>query len=338
MGVRQPFSYYGGKQKMVRHILPIVDSIPHTVYGEPFCGGASVLFAREPRAIGNSNHYREFLNDKNEWVANFYRVGKMRSNELIRLIDATLYSEADYLKAKTILQESNKYDDLTIAWAFYVQANMSFSNKLFGGWGSNVISQNRPETWHNRKTKLPEALNRLSKVAISCGNAIDCIKRWDSSQTLFYLDPPYPETNQGHYSGYALDDYQELCNALDKIQGSYILSNYESDIQPKSVQTQINIKTLCSSSGKGKVRFNKSKIPTQKDLGDRERTETLLICDRSANMRSDIAAIASNHQNSIEPSIKQQLTWLETKVDAIDKRSKRTETAVNQLSIFDVAY
>lgn len=293
--VRQPFSYYGGKQRIVRHILPIVDSIPHTVYGEPFCGGASVLFAREARAVGNSDHYREYINDTNQWVTTFYRVGKLQPEQLYALIDATLYSEADYQRAKDILKSSEDHSDLDVAWAFYVQANMSFSKQLFGGWGSAVYSMNSSSTWHYRKATLADALARLSEVAISCSDAIDAINRWDSPQTLHYIDPPYPETDQGHYDGYTLADFQALCDCLDNIQGSYILSCYPQEIEPQSAQRKIEIETLCSASGKGRVRSDKSRSAAQAELGNRKRTEVLWVCDRSANMRSELVPIAAKH-------------------------------------------
>jgi DNA adenine methylase len=330
IAVRQPFSYYGGKQKIVRHILPIVESIPHTVFGEPFCGGASVLFAKEPRAVGNGDHYREFINDANEWVTTFYRVGKREPDDLIQLIDETLYSEADHLKAKNILKNSQDHNELMIAWAFYVQANMSFAHIVLRGWGTGVKSESGQKTWDNRKATLPEALNRLSRVAISCGDALSCLKRWDSPQTLFYIDPPYPNTSQGHYEGYSLNDYRQLCDTLDNIKGSYILSNYACDVTPKSVSQSISIETLCSASGKGKTNIDRSQMATQESLGDRTRTETLLICDRSANMRSDVALIAAK-----ELPLEQRIAWLESRVDAIDNRSKRTAAAVEQLSFLD---
>ena len=285
------FSYYGGKQRIARHILPVIDEIPHTVYGEPFCGGASVLYARDARTVANSDHYREYLNDKNEWVTTFYRVGKLQPDELLTLIDATLYSESAHAKAKGILKNSENYSDLEIAWAFYVQANMSFANKLGGGWASTVNSGNRGAVWVSRRKHLSNALARLSEVAISCSDAISCIKRWDSPQTLHYIDPPYPGADQGHYSGYTIEDYMQLCDCLDTIHGSYILSNYPQSIEPKSAQKKVEIQATSSASAKGKVGADKSQMPTQESLGDRKRTEVLWVCDRSHNMRPDIAKI-----------------------------------------------
>lgn len=44
--MRTPISYYGGKQTMLKHILPLIP--PHHIYTEAFCGGAAVLFAKRP--------------------------------------------------------------------------------------------------------------------------------------------------------------------------------------------------------------------------------------------------------------------------------------------------
>ena len=46
MEMKTPITYYGGKQTMLKHILPLIPD--HSVYTEAFCGGASVLFAKEP--------------------------------------------------------------------------------------------------------------------------------------------------------------------------------------------------------------------------------------------------------------------------------------------------
>ena len=44
--MKTPISYYGGKQTMLKHILPLIPD--HKLYTEAFCGGAAVLFAKKP--------------------------------------------------------------------------------------------------------------------------------------------------------------------------------------------------------------------------------------------------------------------------------------------------
>lgn len=42
-------------------------------------------------------------------------------------------------------------------------------------------------------------------------------------------DPPYPNTDQGHYKGYTQEDFEELVFLLTTIKGSFLLSNYPND-------------------------------------------------------------------------------------------------------------
>lgn len=62
---KTPISYYGGKQAMLKKILPLIPD--HVVYVEPFFGGGAVFFAKDKSEV-------EIINDYNSNVANFYRV------------------------------------------------------------------------------------------------------------------------------------------------------------------------------------------------------------------------------------------------------------------------
>jgi len=281
---------------MTPHIIPLLNEIPHTVFCEPFCGGAAVLFAKGRRSVGNRDDYREIINDTNDWVITFYRVAKLQKDDLLRLIDATLYSQSDYSKAKGILKASIEHDDLTIAWAFYVQVQMSFAKRILTGWGTCVISQNLAATWNNKKRSLEAALDRLADVYVSSEDALQCIKRWNSPHTLYYVDPPYIGTDQGHYADYTADDWQNLCNALDNCKSSYVLSCYPQAIEPQSAQQRIEVSTLCSASGKGRVGMDRSTLRTGEEMGDRARTEVLWVCDRSSGIRSDLGKLARLEQ------------------------------------------
>jgi DNA adenine methylase len=154
--------------------------------------------------------------------------------------------------------------------------------------------------WDSQIRSLDEKLDRIRDVYICNEDALKCIERWSSPQTLVYVDPPYPETNQGHYGGYTMEDWEALCELLDRLDCSYILSNYPQPIEPKSAQQRIEIKAMMSSSGQGKVGRNrdKSRAATNAELGDRTRTEVLWICDRSAEIRKDLG-FAKYHQPSL---------------------------------------
>ena len=48
--------------------------------------------------------------------------------------------------------------------------------------------------------------------------------------SFFYLDPPYFNSDCGHYDGYSKEDFEQLLDLLSKIEGKFILSSYPSEI------------------------------------------------------------------------------------------------------------
>lgn len=277
-------SYYGGKQRIASKIVERIRQIPHTVYAEPFAGGLAVLFAKGKPAVTNISHYREAVNDHDDRLITLYRVARTQPDELQRWIDLTPYSQSEHTRAKQWLKEPG-HTELELAWAYYVSIQMSFSNDLGCGWRTGVMTRNQAATWSNKQQRLPEAMERLRSVHIACEDAIRFIQRWDSPQTLFYCDPPYPGANQGHYGGYTLEDWQRLCDALDNCQGSYILSNYDQPTSPQSAHQRVEIRAVASAQ---KVKRDRTRKVEQ---ANNERVEVLWICDRSANVRADLAPV-----------------------------------------------
>lgn len=279
---KPPISYYGGKQRMASKIVPLIPR--HTVYVEPFAGGAAVFFAKPWPNTENSDHYREVLNDKDERLINFYRVlqAPEKREALIERLSLTLYSEAEYAKAKDL--ESG--DEVKRAWAYYVAINMSFVNKLHAGWGRAVFGRNLAATWAAKVARLPEYLERMSSVHIACDDALKVIKQWDSPQTFFYCDPPYPGTNCGHYGGYTIQDFQALVNTLNECQGSFILSNYEQAgaQMPKDWE---RFEFSATASSRGRVGYDRSKKADESGQ-NRQRTEVVWRRKNRVQVRPEI--------------------------------------------------
>ena len=286
-------SYYGGKQKIASKILKYFP--PHSVYVEPFAGGAALLFAKPALPVGNNNQYRECLNDTSKLLINMYRVAVKYPDDFNREIQSTLLSQEDHRQSIAICKNPDGYTELQKAWAYYVNINTSFSNILNSGWSTGVNGRNHGDSFARKKQLVFNILNRINNVYISCEDAIRCISRWDSPQTLFYCDPPYPHANQGHYSGYTLDDWQNLCNTLDSIQGSYVLSNYAQSIEPKSAQQRVEIQAIMSASGKGRVGVDRTKDPDA-PIQENKRTEVLWVCDRSGSVRPSLVKVLQKNK------------------------------------------
>lgn len=213
--MRTPISYYGGKQNLVDEILPLIPE--HVQYVEPFFGGGAVFFAKKPSK-------NEVINDLDKRVSNFYEVMKTDFDSLHKKVISTLHSEIAHTEAAEILKEPIK-DKLNSAWAFWVQTNMSFGNRIFAGFAFSTIGGQSNSTAIKRdEFKLYE--NRLECCEIFCRDAINLIEQKDSIDTLFYCDPPYVSSDQGHYKGYNLEDFSRLLITLSNIKGKFILSSY----------------------------------------------------------------------------------------------------------------
>lgn len=277
-------SYYGGKQRLAAKILQYFP--PHSVYVEPFAGGAALLFAKPVLPVTCTRNYRELLNDTSDLLINMYRVAIERRDEFVLKIQGTLFSQSDHRRAKTICKQPEEHNELDRAWAYYVSIQFSFSNKLGEFWIIGKLGDNKAAKHHQKKLQLQSTLERLSCVAVSCDDAIRCIKRNDSPQTLFYCDPPYPNACQGHYRGYTLEHWGELCDALDNAKGSYVLSNYAQPIEPKSAQQRIEMKaSMCAR--------NKATASAGTDYS---RTEILWVCDRSPDARQDLQPVLKKNR------------------------------------------
>lgn len=216
--LKTPVSYYGGKQRLIGTILPLIPE--HTLYCEPFCGGAAVFWAKERSKV-------EVINDANREVVNFYRVLQRRFDELWPLVDATLHSRAAHEDAAVIYRHPHLFDEVKRAWAFWVQTSQSFSSKICAGWGYGRHNATTERKVMNAKARFQEVYSqRLHQVQIEHHDALHVIRRSDHEDAFFYCDPPYPESNQGHYSGYTMEHFRHLLDTLAAVNGKFLLSSY----------------------------------------------------------------------------------------------------------------
>lgn len=243
-------SYYGGKQRLAPKLIPLIP--PHSVYVEPFAGGAALLFAKGRPETTGSDHYREILNDKNALIANLYQVARERPAELKHLLDHTLYSSAEHRSATNICKGLVPATELQKAWAVYVALQFSTCNTIGSGICFQTVGRVHPDTHQNYLLTLPASCERLKRVFIECRDALEIVKKWDTPQTFFYCDPPYPGSDQGHYNGYSTKEFNALVEALENCQGAYILSCYDAEgLRAPRDAERIEFKATCTAARKG---------------------------------------------------------------------------------------
>ena len=221
--LKRPVSYYGGKHSIIKHILKLIPY--HEVYTEVFFGGGTVFFAKDPVRT-------ETINDRLNMVVNFYEVLQSDFTALKQLIDRTLVSRYQHRKAYKILTHSSYFTKVEYAWAFWMCSNFSHSNKIGGGLKySNQDNMRTPTLLKNLKEKFTEELvKRIEGVHIECNDALQVLHSRNVENAFHYIDPPYPNTDQGYYRGYGFGEYEALLEYLKKIKGKFLLSSYNSPI------------------------------------------------------------------------------------------------------------
>lgn len=222
--MKTPIAYYGGKQRLVPEILPL---IPNGIvsYVECFVGGGAVFFAKNP-------HRNEVINDFDGRITNFYQQVKTNFHELQKLIQASLHSEILHTESNTVLNDPNE-TPVRRAWAFWFQCTCSFSHILGGGFafgenGSGLNTANKRDNFTERY------MHRLRNCEVFNRDALDIIKlKGQGESTLIFADPPYFNSNMAHYDGYTESDFANLLNALANCKAKFILTSYPSDLLTK---------------------------------------------------------------------------------------------------------
>lgn len=227
----QPLKWHGGKYYLAREIIKRFP--PHTHYVEPFAGGLAVLFAKPVEWIEG---HSEVVNDLNGELANFWAVlREPKWIELFRRLQFTEFSEWAWAESRLNVPR----DSIMRAWAFFTRYRQSRQGL---GRDFATLSKNRTRrgmneqvaSWLSAVEGLPEAHERLKRVAILNRDGCDVIKSEDSPNTFFYIDPPYVHETRSTTGEYqhemTRDQHQEMLIELASIKGKFLLSGYPCEL------------------------------------------------------------------------------------------------------------
>jgi len=226
------FGWYGGKFSHLDWLLPLLPKTKH--FCEPFGGSAAVLLNKEPSPI-------ETYNDIDGEVVNFFRVLRDQKDTLIEAIGLTPFSREEFEKA--ISEPTENLSDLERARRFYIRARQvrtGLAQKASSGRWAHCRLTSRAKMagavsrWLGAIEDLPEIAQRLLRVQIENDDAIKVIKRYDSEETLFYCDPPYPHDSRGDPNAYEYEmtdeQHRELADVLHHVKGKVALSGYHCEL------------------------------------------------------------------------------------------------------------
>jgi len=219
------FAYYGAKNGMLSTLLPMLPKCSH--YVEPFCGSAAVLLNRDPSPI-------ETMNDLNSDIVNFFKVLRESPEPLVDALYLTPYSHSEFTQAWEY-----SADPIEQARRFYIRTQMDVAkagHRKDKSWSKNKAYRpgNHSYCVKNFAAKIPGLMDvelRLKMAQIENLQAIECICKYDSPETLFYLDPPYLPATRSSKDDYrhefSFAQHEELAMVLNSISGKAALSGYD---------------------------------------------------------------------------------------------------------------
>lgn len=219
--MRTPITYYGGKQTMLKHILPLIPK--HSLYTEAFVGGGAVLFAKHPAEA-------EIINDINTELTNFYWMAQMYYKDLKAEIDKTLHSRDIHAHAAHVNAYPEFFSPAQRAWAVWALCKMSFASMMDGTFGYDFRG-GMPKKLRNAKDEFTEHLcKRLERVTIENRNALDVIATYDCPEAFHFVDPPYINSDCGHYEGvFSAQNMEQLLQLLETVKGKFMLTMFPYD-------------------------------------------------------------------------------------------------------------
>lgn len=238
------FKYPGSKWSIANWIISFFPE--HHSYLEAFAGSAAVLMNKPRSNI-------ETINDVDGNVVNLFEWIKKDPERLAHEIYWTPYARQVYEDAFASVPE----DSFEKAVNFYIRLNMGYGFRTTGekvGWKNDVQGRERAyasQDWCSLPDKIMQATERLRGVQIECRPAIELLPRFNYSNVLVYLDPPYmPDIRHGkqyRYEMYDSESHAELLEVAKAHKGPALISGYDSELYNDMLRDWHREETTCYS-------------------------------------------------------------------------------------------
>ncbi|WP_110995426.1 DNA adenine methylase [Pseudomonas sichuanensis] len=213
MSAQPIIPWLGGKRRLADRIFPFFPS--HSCYVEPFAGGAALFFLRPvPAEV-------EVLNDINGDLVNLYRVVQHHLEEFVRQFKWALSSRQVFKWLQETRPET--LTDIQRAARFYYLQQSAFGGRVQGQTFGTATTTPPGLNLLRLEETLSAAHLRLSSTYIEHLAWPEVVKKYDREHTLFYMDPPYWQT-EGYGVSFDIDQYTLMADMLRKLKGKAIIS------------------------------------------------------------------------------------------------------------------
>ncbi|NJR80761.1 DNA adenine methylase [Sphingomonas corticis] len=209
--------YLGGKRNLAKRVCTLLATIPHRTYVEPFIGMGGIFLRRTSRPPV------EVINDISADVTNLFRVVRRHYEPLVEEMAWLISSRDEFDRLRRV--DPDTLTDIERAARFIYLQRLAFGGKVRG---RNFGVDARTPSRFNLATlrgELRALRDRLASVTIERLPYRDVIERYDTPDTLFYLDPPYWDCERDYGDGvFERADFERLAEQLAGIAGRFVLS------------------------------------------------------------------------------------------------------------------
>lgn len=163
------------------------------------------------------------INDRGRDIANLFRILQRHYPQFLDTLRFQLTTRAEF--ERLVRVNPDTLTDLERAARFLYLQRTAFGGKVSGR--NFGVSLDWPGRFNLTTLEpMPEDLHsRLAGVVIECLDWSAFIPRYDSADTLFYLDPPYWGCEDDYGKAmFARSDFQRLADMLAGIKGWFLLS------------------------------------------------------------------------------------------------------------------
>lgn len=225
MYIIRPFTWYGGKLRMLLELLCLIPL--HTIWCEPFMGSAVVT-------LNHARSEKEIINDFDSDLVNFFKVlqDQTKGRQMIDKLLKMEYSRETFETAKQYKKDKyTGFSDVERAVWEYVLISQSFNKTRKSFSESKDTFKFHMDILQN----LFEIQKRLKNIEIHQGDGtalIDSLK--DKKDAFLFLDPPYVADTRAkgarNVYGKEMSDPEQvrLLKTIQHAKSKILLCGYES--------------------------------------------------------------------------------------------------------------
>ena len=223
--LKSPAVRTGGKYFLCNWLMQYVPA--HITYVESFCGAGHLLFAKSPSQV-------EILNDIDGHLIAFFRViqNPIKRKLLVDILNYLPYSRMIW----QVMRQNWKHGDLPddeierVAQWYFLNRTCFGGDQKRGGFAiPSTTGRNPVQSFRNSIDSFDAIAKRIGNVCIENLDYSECIKRYDSSGTLFYIDCPYYGSKDYYGNSFTEQDHYRLSELLQGIKGKAMISHYAND-------------------------------------------------------------------------------------------------------------